>query len=448
MEYKKFAYALFFRLLITVILCLFLAYSYTTMHSRITFAIGGGIIFMVMHIYLFVIRRYKEISYFLESVKYRDFSRRFSEVAVPDDIKYLHKGFNTTIETINDINTEKETQYLYLQTILEIVNTGIIAYNVEDGQVLWLNESFKKILDIPTIRNINFIEKRKLDVFQTIFSDFNKNGDTITLSVKNETLKYWRTSSKFKVDHYTYRLITLQDIDFTLNENESDAWKKLLSVMTHEIMNSVAPITSLAQTLHGHIKEVKDRGSRENLDLEDLELGIESIKKRSEGLMKFAKTYRSLNKITSLNKEKIEVRQLFDNIINLLKPSMASKDIKFYNDIDPVNMKVEIDLYLIEQVLINLILNAVEACEKVLEPKITLSAKKTLEGQNIIMVEDNGKGISQEIQDKIFIPFFTTKKKGNGIGLSLSKQIMTLHHGKIQIKSLENKGTKVSLIFN
>ena len=183
------------------------------------------------------------------------------------------------------------------------------------------------------------------------------------------------------------------------------------------------------------------------LEINDLEVGIESIKKRSEGLLKFAKTYRSLNKITSLNLSKVLVSSLFANIKTLMAPSLNNKNIELNFEMDHFGLEIEMDSYLIEQVLINLILNGVEACKGKQNAVINLTAQKSTRGESVIKIADNGKGIPNEIIEEIFIPFFSTKKNGSGIGLSLCKEIMLLHKGKIQIKSQEGIGTGISLIF-
>jgi signal transduction histidine kinase len=217
--------------------------------------------------------------------------------------------------------------------------------------------------------------------------------------------------------------------------------------MTHEIMNSIAPISSLAETLQDKIRLSIEDPIKNQVDTNDLYLGIESIRNRSEGLMKFANTYRGLNKITNLNLAKAPIHELFENISNLLQPSLKNKNIALQFKLDNPDLQIEMDSSLIEQVLINLILNAVEACKNVQSPLIKISAKKNIDGIATLIVSDNGLGIPNEIVDKIFIPFFSTKKNGSGIGLSLCQQIMFRHKGKIQINSIENGGTVIRLVF-
>lgn len=428
--------------------CLILtAYAITNSHSYL--AIGAGLFsFLVfLNLHKFLLRRFTEIDDFFESVKYRDFSRRFVEELGQGDIRNLHKGFNEVNRVIREINAKKEVQYLYLQKILEMVDIGIIAYNLDTGSVLWANDSIKDTLDLPSFKNISFVSRRKPELFEIVFETYHSEATSVTIPVKNENLKVLISDTVFQMGDEAYKLIVLQNIDETLDQNESEAWKKLLSVMTHEIMNSIAPISSLADTLQTHVRDAARNPETQKLDLEDLDAGITSIKTRSEGLMKFATTYRSLNKVTQLNKEKVLVQELFQNIQHLMQPTIYNKKINIRYQLETADLEVEIDSYLIEQVLINLILNSIDACKNKKDAKIVISAQKDAGLNTVLKVQDTGTGIPAEITDSIFVPFFTTKKNGSGIGLSLCKQIMLLHKGKIQLHSEENKGTVVSLVF-
>lgn len=384
---------------------------------------------------------------FFEAVKYRDFSRWFVENKGPQDMRSLHQGFNEVNRVVKEINAEKETQYLYLQKILELVDIGILAYELDSGEVLWANDSIKKTLDFPSFKNIRFVAKRNPALYNTIFDTLHQTTNSVNIKVKNDQIQVLLSEAIFQVENKTFKLLVLQNIDETLNRNESEAWKKLLSVMTHEIMNSIAPISSLADTLQNQVELSSKNTEKNTLGMDDLNAGLTSIKKRSEGLMKFAKTYRSLNKVTHLNREKIAVKKLFDHIQNLMQPMLRDKNIQVEFLLESPKLELNIDTYLIEQVLINLLLNAVDACNHRRNQKIILTATTNSDGYLTLQVRDNGKGIPSEILDRIFVPFFSTKKDGSGIGLSLCKQIMLLHHGKIQIHSEEEKGTVVSLLF-
>jgi signal transduction histidine kinase len=216
--------------------------------------------------------------------------------------------------------------------------------------------------------------------------------------------------------------------------------------MTHEIMNSVAPISSLAETLKRQLDKSKSetQAQRQN-SFEDLVLGVETIQRRSEGLLKFAQTYRNLNKISRPNLRTIYVRDLFENLNQLMHPTLEQKGIELDIMLKDPELQLEVDSNLMEQVLINLLVNAMEAVKDKPEPRITLSASIQAKNKTVLKISDNGTGIPEELLDKIFIPFFSTKKSGSGIGLSLCKQIMMLHKGNIQVHSVEGEGTAFML---
>jgi len=447
MAYRKYKTALAFRIVLLAAGMVLIFFMYQTKND---YLFGGAVVFwllVVRNLYIFINKRFTEMGDFLESVKYRDFSRWFNESTGPRDMRELYESFNTVIRTVKTMNNEKEVQHIYFQKILEMIDTGIIAYHIDSGEVLLINDSFKDILNVPSFRKINFIEKRKPEVFEEIFEKSHPDTHALSVNIDDEKCNMLISASIFKLDEDVYKIIALQNIDETIDQTESDAWKKLLSVMTHEIMNSIAPISSLAETLKQHVHMASEQPQEHALDMEDLEAGIESIHKRSEGLMMFAKTYRSLHKVTHLNLSTVYIRQLFENIKHLMMPSLSGKAIDLSFQLENTSLQIDIDLYLIEQVLINLILNAMEAIEYREDGKIMISAFENNKGNIIIQVADNGMGIPEEIQDSIFIPFFTTKKNGSGIGLSLSKQIMLLHKGKIQINSRDGKGTSIALIF-
>lgn len=447
MNFKGYILRLFFRIILIV--SLILTFSYTLNNSENIYATltGIGLLYLLINTYGYVKRRFVVMDDFFEAVKYRDFSRWFPEDRGPKDIRFLYQGFNEINRTIKEINSQNQAQYVYLQKILEMVDIGIIAYNLETGDVLWSNDSFSDILDLPSFKNIRFVENRKSDIFNTVFETYHREPDSISIALQNESIKILISDTVFQVDDDAFKLIVIQNIDDTLNKNESESWKKLLSVMTHEIMNSIAPISSLADTLQQNLQLALEHPEDSQLELEDLNSGIKTIKNRSEGLLKFAKTYRSLSKVTQLNLQRVRVEELFNNIQLLMAPSIKAKNIDIAFNITSPKLELDIDTHLIEQVLINLLLNAVDACKNKDDAKIKVEASKNSNRDIIIKVLDNGSGIPLSILENIFVPFFTSKATGSGIGLSLCKQIMLLHKGRIVVKSIENEGTIFSLIF-
>lgn len=404
------------------------------------------IIYQLINIYRSQLKAYQELKQFVEAIHYRDFSRYFDVKKAPAELKSLRKGFNEINSTFKIISREKETQYQYLKKILELVDTGILSYKEENGDVVWMNESLKKMLAIPYLKSIHSFARRDEALYREIISL--KPGESRIGTAHNEknSYKVLLSATAFQTDGVKFNLIAFQNINEALDETESKAWQKLLSVLTHEIMNSIAPISSLADTIKNRLKSL---GKPDNYTgaLEDLELGIDTIKRRSEGLLKFAETYRNLNKVSEPNLKKLYVRDLFENLHHLMHPTLVQKNIELEIILKDPNLLLEADINLVEQVLINLLVNAIEAVKDIHEPRISLSAYRESNEKIIVKVADNGSGMSEELLDKIFIPFFSTKKTGSGIGLTLCKQIMMLHHGNIQVQSKENEGTAFLLQF-
>ena len=373
-------------------------------------------IFSIYELFRFLRKRFAVMDDFFEAVKYRDFSRQYVEDKKTTDIQRLYRGFNTVNEVVRKMNAEKEAQYLYLQKILGMVDIGLLAYEVNSGAVLWVNDSFQDILGFPSFKNVRFIKDRNPGVFDLLFENFYAKPASVELNVHEENVKVLLSNSLFDIGEFSYKLVVIHNIEATLNQTESDAWKKLLSVMTHEIMNSIAPISSLANTLKLQVQAFQKDPEAVDLEIEDLDTGLQSIEKRSDGLMKFAKTYRSLNKVTSHNPEKIPVIELFRNIELLMKPLTNEKEVKLRFKLSQKDLEITADSYLLEQVLINLILNAVEACAGLSEAAVEVIAEKKPDGRIFIRIVDNGPGISSEIIDQIFVTFFTTKNTWGGIG--------------------------------
>jgi len=405
------------------------------------------IAYQLYELYRFQRKAQMEVDQFVESVHYRDFSRYFDVKHAPLELQPLRAGFNEINSTFKVISKEKETQYQYLQKILELVDTGILSYEEKEGTVLWMNESLKRMLQVPYLKTIHSLFRRDEGLYSMVMAIKPGEGKIATAHLEKNSFKVLLSATAFQIEGQTFKLVAFQNINEALDETESKAWQKLLSVMTHEIMNSIAPISSLADTLKNRLQQAIQQKGQDNTSLEDLELGIGTIKRRSEGLLKFAETYRNLNKITTPNLKKVYVLDMFENLQQLMQPTLNQKHIELEIIMKDPDLMVEADTNLVEQVLINLLVNAIEAVKDKAEPRIVLSAFLSAHRKTVIKIADNGSGMSEEVVDKIFIPFFSTKKTGSGIGLSLCKQIMMLHRGTIQVQSAEGEGSAFSLLF-
>jgi len=387
------------------------------------------------------LRIYKELQEFSEAAKYRDFTRSFPLENTSMELKPLRTAFNDINGVFKKISSEREVQYQYLQKILELVETAIISYEEETGRIMWINESFKTLFNIPYFSSISALKKKNRELYDRIHDLTPGKNGLYTFETAQGSIKLQINISKFQTSAGKYRLIALQNINEVLDETESKAWQKLLSVLTHEIMNSIAPISSLADTLKSRLSSLPYTE-----ELEDIRLGTETIKRRSEGLLKFAGTYRTLNKITQPDLVSIKASDLFENLYLLLEPTLIQKNIELDIILKNPSLELLIDINLIEQVLINILLNSIEAVKETDHPHISLAAL-SINGKNQIKISDNGIGMPSEILDNIFTPFFTTRKTGSGVGLTLSKQIMLLHRGNILVNSEVGNGSVFTLQF-
>src|SRR5215211_2830100 len=273
------------------------------------------IIYQVIEFFKFQRKAHVELDQFVEAVHYRDFSRYFDVKHAPTELQPLRKGFNEINTTFKLISKEKETQYQYLQKILELVETGILSYEIETGEVVWMNESLKTMLQLPYLKTIYSLEKRDRLLFDVVSNLRPGESQITTAHLEKSYFKILLSATAFQTEQKKFKLIAFQNVNEALDETESKAWQKLLSVLTHEIMNSVAPISSLADTLKNRLQNA----DKNNSNIEDLEIGIDTIKRRSEGLLKFAETYRNLNKITTLSLQKVYIRDLFGNLHQLMQ---------------------------------------------------------------------------------------------------------------------------------
>lgn len=405
------------------------------------------VVYQVVELYRFQRKTHDELNQFVESVHYRDFSRYFDVKHAPVEVQELRQGFNEINSTFKVISKEKETQYQYLQKILELVDTGILSYEEVSGEVAWMNERLKQMLRLPYLKHIHALAKRDENLYQEILALAPGESRVVSAVLEKETFKLLLSATAFQTEGKLFRLLAFQNVSEALDETEAKAWQKLLSVMTHEIMNSIAPISSLADTLKHRLQQSYSTLNNETGSVDDLELGIDTIKKRSEGLLRFAQTYRNLNKIAAPNLRKVYVHEIFENLYQLMHPTLQQKQIEMETILKDPDLSFDADASLVEQVLINLVVNAVEAVKDRPGPRIVLSAYVSTQKKTVVKIADNGVGIPDELLDKIFVPFFSTRKNGSGIGLSLCKQIMMLHKGQLQVQSKEGEGTAFLMIF-
>ncbi len=391
----------------------------------------------------------RDLLKFITALRYDDVSISFNkEKKVDKSFGNLYKELNNIIHEISEIRSEKESEHQYFQNVVKHIGIGIIAFD-DTGKIEILNNSALQLLNLNKINNISEVDK----TLQGLSKNFKelKPGTTKLkkLVIKNEIVQLSIKAVNLKIKNRNIKLLSIQNIKPEIDHSEVDAWQKLIRVLTHEIMNSVSPIKLLSGSLVNMFEEdnrIKTIDKLDNTTIENSVLGLKTIRKRSAGLSKFVETYKSITQIPKPKFTEFRICQLFDHIKTLLKDDLDKKKIELTSYCEPSDIILKADEKLIEQVLINLIKNSSESLSSTNTPIIRIRALMA-NNQVQVKVSDNGPGISPEVLENIFIPFFTTKEKGSGIGLSLSRQIMYLHGGNITVKSESTIETVFTLQF-
>lgn len=451
MIYKRFRFNCILRvalLAITILLFFFLVFR-TSLFAA-TFIIAVIILYEIYDLMRYVDKTNKDLSRFLQSIKYGDFSQSYKEAGLGTSFDELKNAFTEVSEAFRKARAEKEEHFRYLQTVVQHIGIGLIAFQ-PNGEVELINTAAKRLLQVPSLKNIQSLSSWSQPLVNTLFKLKPRENALVKIEDKNELLHLALYSTEFKLRGQIYKLVSLQNIYSELEEKEMEAWQKLIRVLTHEIMNSITPIVSLTSTVNELIHQSyrgDSTAKKAHEDaLNDVQEALQTIRKRSQGLLHFVEAYRNLAAIPKPNFQIFLIRELFTRAEKLMQAHIQEANVRYEWSIEPETLELAADPELIEQVLINLQLNALQAVSNIKDGHIRLEAGFDDRGRIIIQVIDNGPGIPEENLEKIFIPFFSTKDGGSGIGLSLSRQIMRLHQGTISVQTEPNVQTVFTLRF-
>lgn len=404
-------------------------------------------VYQVYSLISYVERTNRDLARFLGAIEYSDFSQSFINDSLGSSFKELNKSFNRIIEKFQKSRSENEEHLRYLETVMQHVGVGLIAFD-QNGNIEFMNNASKKLLAVPVVPNIVALNKVGNNFVSTLFSMRAGDKKTVKLVEEDDIIQLIIYATEFKLRDKKITLVSLQNIQSELEEKETEAWQQLIRVLTHEIMNSITPISSLASTVSEILPSYKkETTSLDEETMQDVNDAVSTIKRRSEGLIHFVNSYRNLTKIPKPNFQIFQLSQLFSRVKKLMQNEMKENKINFITSIKPETLELTADPELIEQVIINLIINSEHALIETENPEINLLSYLDEKGKVVIKVTDNGPGIPDDIMEKIFVPFFTTKKNGSGIGLSLAKQIIRQHRGSIRVSSKPNEGTSFILRF-
>ncbi|MEO9478112.1 MAG: HAMP domain-containing sensor histidine kinase [Cyclobacteriaceae bacterium] len=454
MGFKGFKYQLAGRIvLLSITLFYFASLFYNDSFTLTKLLIATLAFTQAYFLYHFLEKSNREVIGFLESIRWDDFSHSYPDRKTDSSIDDLHKEFNKVMRKFREIRAEKEAHHQYLKTIVHHVGIGIITFQ-PNGEVQIINAAARKLLGIKHLKNIKQLRVVNDQLVDKLTSLRTGGRDLIKVGSDDNEIQLAVYAIELVMQGQEFKLISLQNIQSELEEKEMEAWQNLIRVLTHEIMNSVTPISSLAGTMESEmeqwLQDGKDVNSITNDSIEDFHTALHTIHRRSDSLIKFVSDFRNMTHITLPSLEDVCVKELVDHVLALLKPDIEEAQVQLTCSI-PTDVTITIDPQQIEQVMINLVKNAIQALaeneDEGKPKKLEVTAKARTEGGAIISIIDNGPGIDEEAVKKVFIPFFTTKKHGSGIGLSLSKQIMRNHQGSISLKSVISQGTEFILKF-
>lgn len=411
------------------------------------FVLGLLLMFFVGNLIYYIEKTSKDLTYFILSIKQGSFTSSFSENTRGKVFDRLSEAFNDVIEEFRKISYEKEMHYQYLRLITEHINVGILTFD-NHGKIQLINPAGLHLLQKQRLTTMGELRSINPRLFETV--ELLQSGERQVLRIIIEEKEFYMSvqAQEIVANEEYLKIVLLQDLNAELEEKEVDAWQKLIRVLTHEILNSVTPIVSLTRAVNDLLLtndgDPKPLSELDEEDKEDLYEGLQTIESRSKGLLRFVNAYKDFIKNPELKLTSVDLANLLRQVLTLLHSEFDRHGIVIDYAESAQPIVVQADAEWLEQVIINVMKNAIEAFDD--QDRKVIKVETGFQGHHAYLsITDNGPGMDSEMMSKIFIPFFTTKKKGSGIGLSLSRQIMKLHKGSLIVKSEPGKGTSVTL---
>ena len=428
-------------LVLAVTLGVFLHVLPSLGHPAVPVLLGLFVAWQLWSLVRFVDRTNRDVARFFQAVRHADFSQTFVTGGLGSSFDELKRSFNEVLDDFRAARAEKEAQALYLQMVVQHVGVALVAFDRE-GRVSLINTVARRLLRVNRLGNIAELDRLHPGLAATLTALGPRRKSLVRLEEDGEVRQLACYATLFRTGEQEHRLVSLHDIQSELEEQEMESWQRLIRVLTHEIMNSITPIASLASTAEDLLQQEALGGE----EVADVRTAVDTIRRRSQGLLHFVDAYRGLTNLPAPEFQVSRVDELFERVARLMEQRFREAGVDLGHAVDPPSLELTADPGQVEQVLINLLGNACEAAGGQAGARVELTASMD-RGRVLIEVADNGPGIVEEALDRIFIPFFTTRQEGSGIGLSLCRQIMRLHRGTISARSEPGVRTVFSLRF-
>lgn len=444
---RNFTFQIYFRVVIIVLVSMLLAYLWFNTRLIVT---KGVLVLLLVYLSFDLVSYLKKanrrVMDLFEAIRYADFTRNYTTRYLGGSPEYDFL-VQEVIDSYRKNRSEKEELVRYLETIVQHLSVGLLVFG-KDGHIETVNTAAKRLLNLVVIRNLKDLDSTSPALVEAL--ETSSSGDTgllrLTLTGEERTLAYAVT--EFIRKDQKLKLVSLKDIQSELQNQEFDAWRNLTRVLTHEIVNSITPIHSLSGSLKGLLESEWENDQRLTSETyEDLMDSLAVMERRSESLMQLIDAYRRFSRLPKPDFKVVSVGTILQNVASLYKSELADKNVELVLRVEPETLEVTADPQLVEFVLINLVKNGIQAMDGVPNARLELIGENDKTQRVTIQIADTGKGIIPEAMDKIFVPFFSTKQGGSGIGLSLSRQIMLQHRGTLRVESEPGVRTVFTLRF-
>ena len=450
MIFRRFAVLLIVRLVLTGIAMAALVWLIQTpgFHSATVIA-ATLVIAMAAEIWRFVSRTNREVARFLEAARHADYSQRFDFSKQGAGFRDLGEAFTDILARMRERSSDQEVEMRRLRALIEHIPVPLLTLH-DDDSVSLQNNAARRLFGAEHVTRLRDLRKFGFAFAESVETAVPGMRQLVTFEIEGIEYHLTLATTELIVAGKSERLISLQDIQSELDATQAEAWEDLVKVLTHEIMNSITPVTSLAKTASSVVHEVidKDRDGKEvGEDLADLRDAVDTVARRSDSLTQFVDSYRQITRLAPPEKKRVRLADLFDTVMRLAEAECPQSTVSFSVVVQPEELDVYADRDLLEPVLINLLRNAWQACEGRDHGKVDLRGRLNRRNNVVIEVADNGAGVPDEIAKKIFVPFFTTKASGSGVGLALARQVMIAHGGFIRVNNNDNGGATFSLTF-